>query len=389
MGVLLFLTAALSGLWISRSAAATTLNGTLWLYIKENGTTVSKIKFNLTTPSGWSSQKNVTVAIDSSSVNGNSVKLGATTVKTQLANSVSTLKTIINIPVKYTQKAYYHVASTGISGNNPQYRIDFDAYNLANNGASTLPSGYVSANKEYTINLQSHYINLGLDTGSTVSTMTINLSRPTYTATLNGNGGKTSAGAASAKVTALRGNKFTLTNSFVRSGYAFKGWAATSAGTGALLSDKAQVDAFSDKSYYAAWAVNTYTVRFEANGGTGSMTGQTMTKGVKAALKKGTFSRLGYTFCGWNTESGALTAQYADGQAVSDLTVPEKTVTLYAVWKKSDASWQLDNVVLDEKMFQGDTSLTGQEGTAYDTAHTDASYARVDSADSPGYLTRR
>lgn len=388
-GALLLLAAVLTGLWAIRSSAATTLNGSIWLYIQENGVTTSKIKFNLTTASGWTSQKNVTVAIDSSSVNGNSVKLGATTVQTQLPNSTSSTKTIINIPVKYTQKAYYNVSSWGVSGNNTQYRIDFDAYNLANDGASTLPSGYPSEDKEYSINMQFHYMNAGLDSGSTVSTMKIALARPTYTATLNGNGGKTAAGSTSAKVTALRGSKFTLTNSFLRDGYIFEGWGSVATGSSTLLADKAQITAFADAAYYAYWKVNTYTVQYEANGGTGSMDSQTMTGGLAASLSTGSFARPGYTFAGWSSERRAVAAEYTDGQTVTDIAKAGETAILYAVWKKTDASWQLDNVVQDERMFSGDGMLTGGAGTPYDTDHTDSSYARVDSAKSPGYLTHR
>ena len=38
-------------------------------------------------------------------------------------------------------------------------------------------------------------------------------------------------------------------------------------------------------------------------------------------------------------------------------------------------------------MFEGCTSLVGGSGTTYDSSHTDAEYARIDMASSPGYLT--
>ena len=60
---LFLLTAVLICTGIYRSYAASTLNGSIWLCIQENGVTTSKIKFNLTTAEGWSSQKNVTVEV--------------------------------------------------------------------------------------------------------------------------------------------------------------------------------------------------------------------------------------------------------------------------------------------------------------------------------------
>ena len=386
---LFLLAAVLICTGIYRSYAASTLNGSIWLCIQENGVTTSKIKFNLTTAEGWSSQKNVTVSMDAASVNGNAVKLGASTVQTQLANSTSSSRTIINIPVTYTQKAYYHVSKYGLSGHNTQYRASFNEYTLANNGASTLPSGYASTEQVHSVNMQFHYMNAGLDSGSTVTTMTVYLIRPSFTATLHGNGGKTDAGEVSSELTALRGDSFILTNSFTRAGYAFKGWSDTEAATAVSLKNNAKLTAMEDVTYYAVWTVNTYTVAFAANGGTGQMNSQIMTQGAAASLSKNTFLRPGYRFQGWSKDKKAAVAQYSDGETVSDIAKPETTTTLYAVWKKADASWRLDNVVTDEKMFWGNGKLKGGAGTTYNDAFTDSSYARVDSADAPGYLTRR
>ena len=119
------------------------------------------------------------------------------------------------------------------------------------------------------------------------------------------------------------------------------------------------------------------------------MNSQIMTQGAAASLSKNTFLRPGYRFQGWSKDKKAAVAQYSDGETVSDIAKPETTTTLYAVWKKADASWRLDNVVTDEKMFWGNGKLKGGAGTTYNDAFTDSSYARVDSADDPGYLTRR
>lgn len=49
--------------------------------------------------------------------------------------------------------------------------------------------------------------------------------------------------------------------------------------------------------------------------------------------------------------------------------------------------WNIANVSESEGMFNNSTSLVGGAGTTYDSSHTDAEYARVDMASSPGYLT--
>ena len=76
----------------------------------------------------------------------------------------------------------------------------------------------------------------------------------------------------------------------------------------------------------------TYTVKFNANGGTGSMANETFESGVAKALTANAFTRTGYTFSGWAT-SASGSKVYSDKQSVTDLTTAAGgTVNLYAVW---------------------------------------------------------
>lgn len=130
-----------------------------------------------------------------------------------------------------------------------------------------------------------------------------------------------------------------------------------------------------------------YRIRYEANGGTGTMAEQKAIYGTPAALVPNQFVRTGYQFLGWSTDPDAAVSQYAPGQNVTQLARPQQTARLYAVWKKSDASFDTDTLIHDEKMFTGAGELTGGNGTGYDSGHTDSSYARVDSASQYGYFT--
>lgn len=70
------------------------------------------------------------------------------------------------------------------------------------------------------------------------------------------------------------------------------------------------------------------TVTFNANGGSGTMSDQTIPYNTATALDANAFTRTGYTFQGWATEqSGAK--EYNDGASVT-LT---EDITLYAVWQ--------------------------------------------------------
>ena len=66
--------------------------------------------------------------------------------------------------------------------------------------------------------------------------------------------------------------------------------------------------------------------------GTGTMTNQTMTYDKTEALKANTFTKVGYTFKGWNTNSSGTGTSYSDRQSVKNLTTGS-SVTLYAQWQ--------------------------------------------------------
>lgn len=91
---------------------------------------------------------------------------------------------------------------------------------------------------------------------------------------------------------------------------------------------------------------NTYTVRFYSNGGSGSMANQAFTYDVAQDLTTNAFSRSGYIFSGWNTQSNGSGTAYSDGQNVSNLTaINNNTISLYAQWTPDFAThWHADAV---------------------------------------------
>ena len=91
-----------------------------------------------------------------------------------------------------------------------------------------------------------------------------------------------------------------------------------------------------NKTFYALWQVNTYSIKFSANGGSGTMTDQTGLKyGTSYTLKANAYKRTGYTFNGWNTKADGSGTSYANKASVKNLSAKDgATVTLYARWKK-------------------------------------------------------
>lgn len=105
-----------------------------------------------------------------------------------------------------------------------------------------------------------------------------------------------------------------------RTGYTFLGW--TFAGqTTPTKNVTIALGTTGDKSYTANWQANTYTVMFDANGGTVSITSDDYTFDTNVTLP--TPTRTGYTFGGWFVG----TKQYTTGTWKTDT-----NVTLVAKW---------------------------------------------------------
>ncbi|MBQ7365968.1 MAG: InlB B-repeat-containing protein, partial [Spirochaetaceae bacterium] len=114
-----------------------------------------------------------------------------------------------------------------------------------------------------------------------------------------------------------------------KTGYTFSGWHD---GTH-VITEIAQ-GTTGDISLTATWTANTYTVKFEGNGGSGSMDPQEFDYDQPQQLTANQFTLTSYEFSGWNTQVNGGGTSYTDGQSVSNLTdINGGTVTLYAQWK--------------------------------------------------------
>ena len=110
-------------------------------------------------------------------------------------------------------------------------------------------------------------------------------------------------------------------------GYTFKGW------YDGRTTVKIQYTITCDLEFTAEWTANTYTVKFDANGGSDKPDRQAFTYDVEQALTANTFTRDGYTFAGWNTQLDGKGTSYTDMAKVKNLANEDgKEVTLYAVW---------------------------------------------------------
>lgn len=104
------------------------------------------------------------------------------------------------------------------------------------------------------------------------------------------------------------------------------------------------------KNYVKEETESKYTIYFDSNGGSGSMSPmKNISRNAKVTLTKNAFTKSGYNFMGWATSKNSSTVAYYDQQDVAGIT-SGSSITLYAVWKKglvatfkyNKATWATD-----------------------------------------------
>ena len=148
-------------------------------------------------------------------------------------------------------------------------------------------------------------------------------------------------------------------NTFTRTGYTFIGWAESATGA-KVYSDKQSVTSLASegqtKTLYAVWTANTYTIEFDANGGSGTINSITATYDKSETLPSSGFTRTGYTLVGWETP----TRNYDLGESVSNLAT-SGTVTLTAMWTAKTYTVTFDA--------NGGTCTTASKSVTYDSTY--------------------
>ena len=155
-----------------------------------------------------------------------------------------------------------------------------------------------------------------------------------YKIAFNANGG---TGTAPKTITATYGKNVTLPkNTFKRSNYTFAGWGV----------DKKTVKYAANKAYknlkssgtitlYAVWTRNTYTVKFDLNGGKGTAATKKLNTATAYQIDKLVTAptKSGFVFKGWKGSNGKT---YAANAKIKDLAKSGKTITLTAIWELPD-----------------------------------------------------
>lgn len=193
----------------------------------------------------------------------------------------------------------------------------------------------------------------GIDVVNGTMTCTKSITVPkkdSYTVSYNANGGSN----APTSQTKWYGTNITLSSSTpTRTGYTFGGWATSSSG-GVSYTPGATYSANSSITLYAVWSIISYTVRYDANGGSGAPGYQTKNYGSSITLSTTKPTRTNYNFKGWATSSTGGVS-YASGATYSS----NANITLYAVWELAYVKPKITNLKATRCNSDGTASETG------------------------------
>lgn len=188
----------------------------------------------------------------------------------------------------------------------------------------------------------------------------------TYTLSFNANGGSVSRSSQSVSYNGTYGGSYGNLPTPTWTGHSFSGWyTASSGGTRKYATDTYATAG--NSTLYAHWSINTYTVTFHDNGGSGSPTAITQNYGTTVTIPQTKPTRQGYKFLGWAASS--------TGSKVYD---PGGTFTLtgdthlYAVWLWTEVHLYYGgaNAWLPVTgMYHGETTAWKRSELAYGTAN--------------------
>ena len=202
----------------------------------------------------------------------------------------------------------------------------------ADSGSGTITGTYsISGNGSATKTITVTFKNFNSDNGnSATKSVSFNVTVPawtSYTITYNDNNGSGGPG----KQTKWKNQALTISSTKPkRTGYTFLGWSTSSTATSATYTAGGTYPASSNANVtlYAVWKRISYTVKYNANGGSSTPANQTKYYGETLKLA-GAIDRTNYNFKGWATSATATSAAYAAGGNYTN----NAAVTLYAVWE--------------------------------------------------------
>lgn len=284
------------------------------------------------------------------------------------SNVKRTSATKFTVDIDVSWETYYEGAQTnyGMSANSGGVTKVISAFGTKRSkGSASFTgtysiSGNGSATKTITVTFKNYEEDWqGNITESATKNVTFNVTVPawtSYTIQYNANGGSGAPG----KQTKWKDQTLTLSSTKpTKTGYSFLGWNTSISASTATYSPGGSYTANASATLYAIWKANTYTVTYNANGGTFALANQTKTYGRTLKLYTTKPTRTNYNFLGWSTSATATTAMYQPGDAY----IANSAVTLYAIWELAYVKPRINNVSVTRGKYGPDGFESSDEGT--------------------------
>ena len=156
-------------------------------------------------------------------------------------------------------------------------------------------------------------------------------------------------------------------NGYTKTGYTFIGWNSQADGKGTSYIDGQNVINLTATEgetviLYAQWRANNYTIKFDGNSADGGSTSdQSMTYDTAVDLTLNGYTKIGYTFTGWNTQQDGGGTAYTESENVKNMTPDDGgVVTLYAQWRTNTYSVKFDGNTADGGSMPDQTMIYDQ-----------------------------
>ena len=175
-----------------------------------------------------------------------------------------------------------------------------------------------------------------------------------YTVTLNTDGGNIKSNNVTG-YTYQTGSTLPTASDIEKKGYTFTGWYENASFTGNPVTEITSID-YEDKTFYAKWEANKYTVIFDANAegkAQNTMPNQYRIYDDGKKLPKIGYIYEGRKFNGWNTNKDGSGTHYIDEEIANLSDIDGAIVTLYA-------QWTIDTFTVVWKNYDGEELKTAQ-----------------------------
>ena len=215
------------------------------------------------------------------------------------------------------------------TGQTLKQNTSFNFYTTEINGSNTVFTtwtwSWTKGHSTQSIELASAVVKSGY-LEQTRGSVTLSVpAKTSYTVKYSANGG---SGAPSTQ-TKWYGESLKLSTAKpTRTGYTFLYWSGSN-GTNYDPGDTVASNVNTNLTLTAQWQLITYTIKYNNNGGSGTISNQTKNYGTPITLSGGSgFNRTNYELTGWNTKANGTGTAYAKSGSYS----ANASVTLYAQW---------------------------------------------------------